>query len=103
MRPKSGFELFLESETKSNIFLDSEIRQLKRYCHDNDGVIKLVFVGDNQVAEMQFGPSLYDRVQMIRKPRGYVLVMSSDDLDTGTAQETFNSFKEALRYLESET
>ena len=97
------FMTFMESKTYTSMFLDSEIRILKKYCNDNDGVIRFHFVGDTQVASMQFGPSLYDRVEITRKNNGYAMVLKSEDIDVGIERLSFTSFKEVMRYLEEET
>jgi len=98
-----GYITFMESKSTSAMFLDSEIRLIKKYCNDNDGIVRFNFIGDSQVANMQFGPSLYDRVELIRRPDCYRLRMKSNDIDTKPVSEDFKSFKEALKFLEEES
>ena len=98
-----SYVLFVESKNSSAMFLDSEIRLIKKYCADNEGIVRFHFIGDSQVASMQFQPSLYDRVDLIRKKDQYILVLKSENIEVGTEKETFNSFKEMMRFLEEET
>lgn len=100
---KPNYMLFLESKTQTGQFLDSEVRLLKRYCHDNDGVMNMFFVGDNQVAEMQFEPSEFDRLEVIRKPDRYTLKLMSDGKVGGAKKIDFTSFENLLKFVEEET
>ena len=93
----------MESKSSSAMFLDSEIRLIKKYCNDNDGIVRFNFVGDSQVANMQFGPSLYDRVELIRRQDCYRLRLKSNNVDVNNISEDFTSFKEALKFLEEES
>lgn len=98
-----GYITFMESKSSSAMFLDSEIRLIKKYCNDNDGIVRFNFVGDSQVANMQFGPSLYDRVELIRRQDCYRLRLKSNNVDVNNISEDFTSFKEALKFLEEES
>lgn len=98
-----GYLMFLESKENSAMFRDSEMRILKRYCSENDGVIRFMFVGDNQVAEMRFGPSEYDRMLLSRTPHEFVLYKASDDIEKQPKKLKFSSFKEAYNHILNET
>lgn len=100
---KPTYMTFLESKNQVGQFLDSEVRILKRYCHDNDGVVKLFFIGDNQVAEMQFSPGEWNRLEVIRKPDKYVLKLLSDGRVTNGKKLDFSSFEDLMKFVEEET
>ena len=99
-----GYMTFLESkDSDSAFFKDSEIRAIKKYCQENDGVVRFSFVGDCNTAELQFGPSLYDRLILTRTFTGYVLRLKSEDYEVQSKKIEFQSFKEMMDYVKSET
>lgn len=99
-----GYMVFLESkEADSAMFKDSEIRAIKKYCQENDGVVRFSYVGNCHTAELQFGPSLYDRLILTRTFTGYVLRLKSEDYNTSSKKYEFQSFKEMMDYIDDET